>query len=363
VAQWPEVANAAGKKSLRSRHRTLSRRIENQREQLRNLKAQQRTQRNKLVHAQVELDEAEDDLAHATARLNHTRSELVEVKREHKAATNKHLVQKKRMEARILAQFEAGNPSYLEVVLDSTSFADFSERAEITTAIAEHDQGLVTGLLATRRSLARQEALVKEKEREQAAARAEVATQKKTVAVKAEVAEVRLKATNASRAEAERQLAEMEAASREIESMMARVQRGGVSAGAYSGKWGGSFLRPVPGRITSSFGWRIHPITRTRRFHDGVDLACSGGTPIHAADKGRVVHAGWWGPYGIAVLIDHGSGISTLYGHCKRGSLRVSVGEVVSRGEVIAGVDSTGWSTGNHLHFGVRRFGSPISPF
>jgi murein DD-endopeptidase MepM/ murein hydrolase activator NlpD len=363
VTQWSGPASASGKRSLRARHETLSRRIENQREQLRNLKAQQRTQRNQLVQAQVELDQAEDDLAHATATLNHTRSVLADVKQDHKVATVRHLVQKKRMESRIRAQFEAGNPSYVEVVLDATSFAEFNERAEVTAVIAEHDQSLVSELLATRQSLARQEALVKQKEQEEAAARADVARQKKSVAVKTEVAEVRLKATNADRAEAEKQLAEMEQASREIESMLSRVQHGGVSCGAYSGSWGGSFQRPVPGYVSSSFGWRIHPITHTRRFHDGVDLACSGGTPIHAAAKGRVIHAGWWGAYGIAVIIDHGSGMSTLYGHCERGSLRVSAGDVVSRGQVVASVDSTGFSTGDHCHFSVRRYGTPVSPY
>jgi murein DD-endopeptidase MepM/ murein hydrolase activator NlpD len=363
LVNWSGPAEAQSRSRLRAKKQVLERKIEGTQDKLRNIKAAQRTQKNKLVTAQVELDEAETQLRRATAKLNHTRAVLVEVKRDHKRAKTKHGVQKKRMEARILAQFEAGNPSYLEVVLDSASFADFAERAEITTAIATHDQALVQQLLATRRALATQEVRVKQKEQEQAEARAEVVRDKKTVAVKAEVAEVRLKETNASRAEVERQLAEMEQASAEISSMLARVQRGGVSAGAYSGSWGGSFLRPTPGHISSPFGWRIHPITRTRRFHDGVDLACSGGTTIRAADKGRVIHAGWWGAYGIAVIIDHGSGASTLYGHCMRGSLRVSAGDVVSRGQAIAGVDSTGWSTGNHLHFSVRRYGTPVAPF
>ncbi len=176
------------------------------------------------------------------------------------------------------------------------------------------------------------------------------------------MAKDRLQLANRDRAEAERQLAATEQASREIEAMLARLQRGRNTATSYQGTWSGSLLQPVHGRVTSPFGWRIHPITRTRRFHDGIDLAAPAGTPIKAADKGRVVHAGWWGPYGVALLIDHGSGISTLYGHCTQGSLRVRVGDVVTRGQVIAKVGSTGWSTGPHLHFGVRRFGKPIAP-
>lgn len=349
--------------SLRKKHSAVRSKIREIRKEIRNIKAEQATQKNRLVKAQVDLDEAQSSLRKAAARLSHTRSTLVVVRQDHKRAKLRHEAQRKRMEARILAQYEAGNPSYLEVVLDATTFADFTERAEITQSIANRDQTLLRDLLTTRRALATQKARLEAKEREEAEAKVAVQRERNNVAVKAEVAEKRLKAANQDRLEAERQLAAMEEASRDIEAMLARVQRGGSSAGAYSGKWGGSFLRPVPGRITSSFGWRIHPITHTRRFHDGVDLACSGGTSIRAADKGRVVHAGWWGPYGLAILIDHGSGVSTLYGHCMRGSVRVSTGQVVSRGQVIAGVDSTGWSTGNHLHFGVRRFGRPVSPF
>lgn len=349
--------------SLRKKHQVVRTKIREIRKQIRNIKAEQATQKNKLVQAQVDLDAAQRSLRVAAQKLSNTRSALVVVRQDHKRAKIRHQAQRKRMEARILAQYEAGNPSYLEVVLDAASFADFTERAEITQSIARRDQTLLRELLATRQALATQKSRLESKEREEAEAKIAVQRERNNVAVKAEIAETRLKAANQDRLEAERQLAAMEEASRDIEAMLARVQRAGVSAGAYSGKWGGSFLRPVPGRITSPFGWRIHPITHTRRFHDGVDLACSGGTPIHAADKGRVVHAGWWGPYGLAILIDHGSGVSTLYGHCMRGSLRVSSGQVVSRGQVIASVDSTGWSTGNHLHFGVRKFGRPVPPF
>lgn len=356
------AASAQSRHSLLQRARSIHHKKGALREQLRDIKAVQATQKNKLVRAQVELDEAQDALEVAAEKLSRTRSALAVVRKQHQAARARHLAQKKRMEARVLAQFEAGNPSYLEVVLDATSFADFTERADITQTIAERDQGFLRDLLLTRRSLARQQSQLHDKQEEEAAEKAEVQRERNHVASKAQSALDRLKQANSDRAEAERQLAAMEEASNDIEAMLARVQRAGSGAGAYSGTWSGSLLQPVPGHITSGFGWRIHPITHTRRFHDGIDLACPGGTPIRAADKGRVVHAGWWGPYGNAVVIDHGSGVSTLYGHAMRGSLRVSVGDVVSRGQVIASVDSTGWSTGNHLHFGKRLYGRPVSP-
>ncbi|MHB8994456.1 MAG: M23 family metallopeptidase [Armatimonadota bacterium] len=354
--------SAASSGSLRSKQSHLKKNAKAARAKIKELKKVQVVQRGKLTNAQKALLEAQRDLGVASQRLSSTRSTLSVVRKEHKRAMAKHQIQSKRMQARILAQFEAGNPSYLEVVLDATTFSDFTERAQMSEVIAERDQSFLNELLTTKQALARQKARLQEKEREEAEAREAVRRQRNEVAIKTELALTKLKDANAARAQAERELAAFEKASSQIEAMLARVQRAGVSGGAYSGSWGGSFLRPVPGRITSPFGWRIHPITRTRRFHDGVDLACTGGTPIKAADKGRVVHAGWYGVYGNSVIIDHGSGMSTLYAHARSGSLRVRAGEIVQRGQAIAGVGSTGWSTGNHLHFSVRRYGRPVQP-
>jgi len=116
----------------------------------------------------------------------------------------------------------------------------------------------------------------------------------------------------------------------------------------------------VNGRITSPYGWRIHPVWGGRRFHTGVDIAAPTGTPIHACDDGRVIFAGWRGATGKTVIIDHGSGWSTSYGHCSK--IYVSVGEVVSAGQTIAAVGTTGVSTGPHVHWMVYRNGRHINP-
>ena len=363
TAALDTTASATPRRALHSRRANLHNKIEATRDKLSSLKKAAVVQRGKLTASQQALQDAQQDYHTAAQRLSSTRSTLAIARQQHREATTRHLAQKKRMEARVLAQFEAGNPSYLEVVLNATTFADFTERAEMTEVIAERDEGFLHQLLATRQALAKRKAVLQAKEREEAQARDEERRQRNEVAIKTELAMESLKDTNSARAQAEKELAAFEQASAEIESMLSRVQHGGVSAGAYSGSWTGSWLQPVEGRISSPFGWRIHPITHTRRFHDGVDLACGGGTPIHAAAKGRVILAGWYGAYGQAVIIDHGSGMSTLYGHTARGSLRVSEGQTVERGQVIADVDSTGWSTGDHLHFSVRRYGSPIPPF
>ncbi len=123
----------------------------------------------------------------------------------------------------------------------------------------------------------------------------------------------------------------------------------------------GQFIRPVGGPITSGFGSRTDPVTGGTAFHAGIDIAASCGTPIHAAATGRVVQAtlGSTG-YGNMVVINHGNGLGTLYGH--QSQLAVSTGQVVATGEVIGYVGSTGKSTGCHLHFEVRANGNPVNP-
>ena len=123
----------------------------------------------------------------------------------------------------------------------------------------------------------------------------------------------------------------------------------------------GGMIWPISGPITSPFGWRTHPIFGSQRFHSGLDIGGDYGMEIHAAKAGVVSHAGWIGGYGNTVMIDHGGGIVTLYGHNQ--SLNVSVGQNVSQGQVIAFCGSTGNSTGPHCHFEVRLNGEPVSPY
>ncbi|MDO4990951.1 MAG: peptidoglycan DD-metalloendopeptidase family protein [Eubacteriales bacterium] len=163
----------------------------------------------------------------------------------------------------------------------------------------------------------------------------------------------------AERAEAARKAAE-EAAAR------AAAQGGGGGGGssggtAYAGATG-SFVFPVASYvyISSRFGQRVHPITGELKNHNGMDIASNMGTTVYAADGGKVVLAEWYGGYGNCIMIDHGNGYKTLYGHLS--AIGVSEGQNVSQGAVIGAVGSTGNSTGPHLHFEVYANDSRIDP-
>ena len=119
-------------------------------------------------------------------------------------------------------------------------------------------------------------------------------------------------------------------------------------------------VRPVPGRVTSTFGPRTHPILGTVRLHTGIDMSAPYGQPIKAAAGGRVILASSYGGYGNTVMIDHGGGMVTLYAHQSR--IRVSYGEIVTAGQTVGESGSTGLSTGPHLHFEVRINGTPVNP-
>lgn len=121
-----------------------------------------------------------------------------------------------------------------------------------------------------------------------------------------------------------------------------------------------NFSRPIPGRITSGFGYRIHPVYGTGRLHTGVDMRASSGAPIGSAAPGTVIFAGVFGGYGNAVIVAHTGGYSSLYAHMS--AINVSKGATVSAGTTVGLVGSTGVSTGAHLHFEIRLNGTAIDP-
>jgi murein DD-endopeptidase MepM/ murein hydrolase activator NlpD len=152
---------------------------------------------------------------------------------------------------------------------------------------------------------------------------------------------------------AESQHASLEADAERLEAeIIALQEQGGTNPGVLG--W------PVNGRVTSPYGYRIHPIFGTKKLHTGIDIASGSGTPIAAAGSGRVILAETYGGYGRAVVIDHGGGLATLYAH--QSSIAVSVGQRVSRGDTIGYVGCSGSCTGPHLHFETRENGAKVDP-
>ena len=208
--------------------------------------------------------------------------------------------------------------------------------------------------ISSTRADAETAAVAVEKVRDQVASlRAEVEPARVQAAAEAKAEEDQLAAIRGQKAQYEREWAELQAISDSIAAQLRKNSSGSGVAGACD-------FRPVPGPVVSGFGTRTDPIGGGTGFHSGLDIAASSGTPIRSCRSGTVVIAGWQGGYGNAVVIDHGGGMATLYGH--QSQIAVSVGEKVLAGEVIGYVGSTGNSTGPHLHFEVRISGNPVDP-
>lgn len=159
------------------------------------------------------------------------------------------------------------------------------------------------------------------------------------------------------KAEYEKQLNQLERDSAQIQEMIVRLQK---ESGRTQRIGDGRFIWPVIGQITSYFGKRVHPIFKVESVHTGLDIAAPLGRPVFAASDGIVLYSGNWGGYGKTVVIDHGASLTTIYGHLS--AFYVKRSAKITKGQVIALVGSTGWSTGPHLHFEVRLAGNATDP-
>lgn len=296
------------------------------------------------------------------------------------AETEEYLaLQTEYLEQRLCAMYKNGAVSYLEVLFSASSFSDFLSRFSFLRLLIESDTELVAQIEETKADLQADKDLLAEELILQVQRHAELETAR--AQVKEDKAQLKAKAARYEDLEAEveaelarlnRGIASMEEEGKKIEAEIKRLLE---LERVRNGKPPSYFNWPVPGfdrvpyNITSEFGWRIHPIKKIWSFHPGIDIACLnrkgesiGGKPIVAAAGGTVdfVRNYDGGGYGIYVIISHGGGYQTLYAHMRYAT--VKVGDVVSMGQKIGVVGTTGSSTGNHLHFEVWVMGQKKNP-
>ena len=255
-----------------------------------------------------------------------------------------------------------GQISYLDVLFGAKDFGDLMTRMDLLKRVIHEDYDLVQTVLAEKKEIeGRQTALAKDQktqaEQEQKTRAAREIMEQKVAKQQALIDKMK-----SDKAVFDQQYDELMAASKQIANMI-RASRYHVepSAGGGAASGSGAMVWPISGPITSEFGWRTHPITGDQRFHSGLDIGGDYGVPVCAAQAGTVTYAGWISGYGNTVIIDHGGGVTTLYGHNQ--SLAVGEGQSVAQGQVISYCGSTGNSTGPHCHFEVRQNGEPVSPY
>lgn len=265
---------------------------------------------------------------------------------------------KKQVAVRIRAIYTQGTAAPVTILVSSHSLSELAVRKALVERIADKDRELFDKMKELRDAV-----LDKKKEQDRVVAkiteltRQQQAQMNELEQVRAEKKKV-FSVLKAAEEETEDELEDMIRESHKLEAQIADIQ---AKTTGQVPVFRGRFINPVPGaRRSSGFGSRRHPISGRTKMHTGVDLAAPSGTPIKAAGAGKVITAAYLNGYGNTIVIDHGGGVSTLYGHCSR--LYARVGQNVSTGDRIAAVGSTGYSTGPHCHFEVRINGRPVNP-
>lgn len=323
-----------------------SAKVESVSERLRQIQEELRVATAEYKEVKGQLDSVEDKISDNTELLQKTEADLK--------------VKNKKLQQRVRDIYINGQISYVDVLFGAKDFADLMTRMDVLKRIIKHDYDLIMKVKEEKATVENTRAQLEKDKAEAEVLVTDAQAKKAKVEDKESEQQVLLDQAIYDRDTSERMYEEIMAASQEVANMIRRSQ---MSSAGYSAApaGAGGMIWPISGPITSEFGWRTHPIFGTARFHSGLDIGGDYGMPIYAAASGTVIYAGWISGYGNAVIIDHGGGVTTLYGH--NDSLNVSEGENVAQGQVIAMCGSTGNSTGPHCHFEVRENGEPVSPY
>ena len=273
------------------------------------------------------------------------------------------------MKERIKCNYEQGEYHFLERIFSAKSFMELLNRITYEEAMAKYDREKLDEFIANREyiELCEQQLQVEKEyldtvkvcvENEQAAVEALIVTKKQEI----EKYESNISTQEKAIKEYEAEIAEQNEIIKQLEKAVEEEKKKLLQNNApiYDG---GTFAFPLESytRISDDYGYRIHPILNVKQFHNGVDFAAPSGTTIYAAYDGKVVAATYSATMGNYIMIDHGDGLYTIYMHASK--LYVSKDAIVTKGQKIAAVGTTGRSTGNHLHFSVRKNGSYVSPW
>lgn len=306
----------------------------------------------RIESSQTELDELNTQITELQTSIDEISAKL-----EQEEATYNN--QKNLLDKRLVAMYEEGETSYLDVILSSSSLAEFLSNYAYLSEIAKYENELLLDIQSRKKEIELEKEKLANNQEQLATIKA---NQTKTARILENTKTVRENFIAKLSDEEKNIQAQIDEYNRQFAEVNAEILKLALE-GLDTQYIGGVFAWPTPGytRITSKYGMRTHPITGVYKLHTGVDIGAPMGASFVAANDGVVVKAGYNGAYGNMVIIDHGGGIQTLYAHGSE--IMVNVGDVVKKGEtVVLKVGSTGYSTGAHAHFEVRINGQTVDP-
>lgn len=316
----------------------------------------------KITDSQSKLDQLQSELSGLNVDIKKAKNQITEI--EEDLDKNEELLKE-----RLRVMYKTNDVSYIEILMDSESITDLLSNVNNIQRIVNHDKDLLAELEADRKKQEEQKKLLEASKAKMTEIQAQVKSEQAEMEANlgtqyTEKHKIALDIDQLKLQEEELQR-ESTAIEKEILRLMPKTTSKtttttkGTAPQNYSG---GSMHWPlsIKGTITSTYGYRSDPKTGASSFHQGLDIAAPRGTAVYAADAGVVIFSGYKNSYGNVVMINHGGGIVTVYAH--NSSLVARTGATVSRGQLISKVGSTGYSTGNHLHFEVRKNGSTVNP-
>ena len=319
----------------------------------------------------AQLDAINDELDNINAQIALYDEQIAQKEAERKEAEAKEQAQYELFCQRVRAMEEEGTVSYWSILFNADSFSDMLDRLADIDAVMDYDNQIMDELIATREELERLQAELESARADEQAVKEEQEVKKAEQQAKVAEAEKVLEELNQNVEEVNRQLeAEDEAAAAiqaDIEKKQAELEAQRQQQNVTLPVSSTGFQWPLPAsnlKLTSAFGYRIHPVTHVPHSHTGIDVSATTGTPITAAKSGQVIISekgtGSTWSYGEYVVIDHGDGTTTLYAHMSYRA--ASEGQIVTQGQYIGDVGATGNVTGPHLHFEVRKNGQRVDP-
>ncbi len=355
---------------LRNQQQQLQQQLRTNQQQLETLQQQERaaqeginTIRDSMQVTETRIEDNEYRLQQAQKDLERAQQELVELEAKLER-------QRAGTAARLRYLQRHGAEQWWALLLSSEDLNEFFDRRHQLGLLIESDRTLIQQLQETTAQVDEQRVVLEERKNEISLILQQLAAQRQQQEQQLQATRQLVERINSQRSSYEAAQRRLQSDSRQIGGLIqkliaeetarqaARSSSASEQAPVVTGT--GRLVRPVGGPMTSPFGWRIHPVYRTRRFHAGLDFGVATGTPVGAADRGTVLYSGWYGGYGYTVILNHGNGLTTLYAH--NSALLVRVGQTVQRGQPIARSGSTGLSTGPHVHFEVRHNGQPVDP-